>query len=57
MTTWVAQLLLKAFHPKNAKVENFLGQIRMPNTVKQVKLIGFVQFGFVQFSRNFIPNL
>ena len=39
--------------PESAKVEKFLGQIRMPNTVKQVERL----IGFVQFFRNFIPNL
>ena len=33
----------KGISPETAKIEKFLGQIRMPNTVKQVKrLIGFV---------------
>ena len=39
--------------PESAKFENFLGELRMPNTVKQVKRI----IDFVQFFRNFIPNL
>ena len=43
----------KGISPKRAKIEKFLGQIRMPNTVKQVKRL----IGFVQFFRNFIPNL
>ena len=43
----------KGISPKSAKIEKFLGQIRMPNTVKQVKRL----IGFVQFFRNFIPNL
>ena len=43
----------KKISPKNAKIENFLGQIRMPNTVKQVKRL----IGFLQFFRKFIPNL
>ena len=38
--------------PESAKILNFLQQILMPSTVKQVqRLIGFVQF------RNFIPYL
>ena len=37
----------KGTSPRGAKIEKFLGQIRMPNTVKQKKrLIGFVQFFF-----------
>ena len=43
----------KGISPESAKIEKFLGQIRMPNTVKQVKRL----IGFVQFFRNFIPNL
>ena len=43
----------KGISHKSAKIEKFLGQIRMPNTVKQVKRL----IGFVQFFRNFIPNL
>ena len=43
----------KRISTPSAKIEKFLGQIRMPNTVKQVK--GLI--GFVQFFRNFIPNL
>ena len=43
----------KAISPECAKIEKFLGQIRMPNTVKQVKRL----IGFVQFFRSFIPNL
>ena len=43
----------KGISPESAKIEKFLGQIRMPNTVKRVKRL----FGFVQFFRNFIPNL
>ena len=43
----------KGMSPESAKTENFLGQIRMPNTVKQVKLL----IGFVHFFRSFIPNL
>ena len=39
--------------PESAKIEKFLGQIRMPNTVKQVKRL----IGFVQFFRIFVPNL
>ena len=35
----------KRISPESAKIEKFLGQNRMPNTVKRVKiLIGFVQF-------------
>ena len=52
LTNWVVQLLRKEFHPK-AQIEKVLGQIRMPNTVKQVKRL----IGFVQIFRNFIPNL
>ena len=40
----------KRISPKN---QGFLEQVRMPNTVKQVKCL----VGFVQFFRNFIPNL
>ena len=43
----------KGISPESAKIEKFLRQIRMPNTVKQVKRL----IGFVQFFRNFIPNL
>ena len=43
----------KKISPKSAKIENFLGQITMPNTVKQVKLL----IGFVQSFRKLIPNL
>ena len=43
----------KGISPESTEIENFLGQIRMPNTVKQVKRL----IGFVQFFRNFIPNL
>ena len=43
----------KGISPESTKIEKFLGQIRMPNTVKQVKRL----IGFVQFFRNFIPNL
>ena len=43
----------KGISPESAKIENFLGQIRMPNTTKQVKRV----IGFVQFFRSFIPNL
>ena len=42
----------KGLSPESAKIEKFLGQIRLPNTVKQVKCL----IGFVQFSWNFIPN-
>ena len=38
---------------ESAKIDNFFGKIRMPNTVKQVKRL----IGFVQFFRIFIPNL
>ena len=48
-------ITLKGISPESAKVENFLGQIRMPNTVKQVKQVKRL-YGFVQFFRNFIPN-
>ena len=37
---------------ESAKIEKFLGQIGMPNTVKRVKRL----IGCVQFFRNFIPN-
>ena len=43
----------KGISPESAKIERFLGQIRMRNTVKQVKRF----IGFVQFFRSFIPNL
>ena len=43
----------KGFSPESAKIEKILGQIRMPNTVKQVKRL----IGFVQVFRIFIPNL
>ena len=43
----------KGISPESAKTEKFLGQIRMPNTVKQVKRL----IGFVQFFRKFIPYL
>ena len=39
--------------PESAKATKFLEQIRMPNTVKQVKRLN----GFVQFFRSFMPNL
>ena len=42
----------KRVSPKITKIENFLGQIRMPDTVKQKKRL----IGFVDFFRNFIPN-
>ena len=35
---------------ESANIKNLLRQIRMPNTVKRL-------IGFVQFFRNFIPNL
>ena len=43
----------KEISSKTAKIEILLGQIKIPNTVKQVNLL----FGFVQFKRNFVPNL
>ena len=43
----------KGISRESAKIEKFLGQIRMPNTVKQVKRL----IGFVQFFQNFLPNL
>ena len=43
----------KGISAQNAKIEKFLGQIRLPNTLKQVKRL----IGFVHFSRKFIPNL
>ena len=43
----------KGISPESAKIEKFLGQIKMPNTVKQVNSL----IGFVQFFRNFIPSL
>ena len=39
--------------PASAKIEKFLGPIRMPNTMKKVKRL----IGFFQFFRNFVPNL
>ena len=43
----------KGISHESAKIENFLGQIRMPNTVKQVKHL----IGCVQFFRKFFPHL
>ena len=43
----------KRISPEVAKLEKFLGQIRMPKTVKQVKR----SIGFVHFFRGFIRNL
>ena len=43
----------KGISPESANIEKSLGQLRMPNTAKQVKRL----IGFVQFFRNFIPNL
>ena len=43
----------KGISPESTKIEKFLEQIRMPNIVKQVKFL----IAFVQFFRNFIPNL
>ena len=43
----------KRISPGSAKIEKFLGQFGMPNTVNQVKRL----IGFVQRFRNFIPNL
>ena len=43
----------KGISHERAKIEKLLGQIRIPNTVKQVKRL----IGFVQFFRNFISNL
>ena len=43
----------KGISPKSAKSEKFLGKIRMPNTVKQMKRL----IGFAEFFGNFIPNL
>ena len=43
----------KGLSPKSTKIEKFLGQIRMPNTVKQKKRL----IGFVQHFRSFILNL
>ena len=43
----------KGISPESTKIEKFLGQIRMPNRVKQMKRL----IGFVQFFRNFIPTL
>ena len=43
----------KGISLESAEIEKFLGQIRMPNAVKQMK--GLI--GFVQFFQNFIPNL
>ena len=39
--------------PESAKIERFLGQIRTPNTVKQVKRL----IGSELFFRNFVPSL
>ena len=39
--------------PQSEKIEKFLKKISMPKTTKQVKRL----IGFVQFFRNFIPNL
>ena len=41
----------KGISPEISKIENFLGQVRMPNTVKQVKRL----IGSVPFFRNFFP--
>ena len=49
----VSTITPKGVSPESAKIEKFLGQIRMPNTVKQVKRL----IGFVQLFRNFILNL
>ena len=43
----------KGISPESEKIQKFLDQIRMPTTVKQVKRL----IGFVQFFRNFMPNL
>ena len=43
----------KGISPESEKIRKFLDQIRMPTTVKQVKRL----IGFVQFFRNFMPNL
>ena len=43
----------KGTSPESAKIGKFFGQLRMPNTVKQVKRL----IGSVHFFRNFIPNL
>ena len=43
----------KGISPESPKIVKFLSQIRMPNTVKQVKCL----MVFLQFFRNFIPNL
>ena len=43
----------KGLSPESTKIEKFLGQIRMPNTVKQKKRL----IGFVQHFRSFILNL
>ena len=52
LTTWVVQLLRKQLRSQVRKLTN-IGQLKMPNTVKQVKRL----IGFVQFFRDFIPNL
>ena len=39
--------------PESDKIKNFLDKIRMPDNIRQVKRL----IGFVQFSRNFIPDL
>ena len=43
----------KGISPESATIENSLGLIRMPSTVKHEKRL----IGFVQFFRNFFPNL
>ena len=43
----------KGISSKSARIQKLLGQIRMPNTVRQVKRL----IGFVQFFRNFITHL
>ena len=39
--------------PQSEKIEKFLGKLTMPQTTKQVKRL----IGFLQFFRNYIPNL
>ena len=43
----------KGISPESPKIEKVLGQIKMPDTVKQVNRL----VGFVQFFRIFTPNL
>ena len=49
----VSSITPKGLSPESAEIEKFLGQIRKPITVKQVKHL----IGFVQVFRNFNTNL